>query len=103
MDLQNIAAYAGGIGGSVLGILGGLVGTYCSIRNTSGPRERAFVVRAAVLCWVLLGALLAGIALLPHPFNLLLIVPHAALLHPAIRYWNRTQERIRREESAEGS
>jgi gas vesicle protein len=41
----------GGIIGSLVGIASGLVGTYFSIRNTNGPRERAFMVWSAVVCW----------------------------------------------------
>ena len=42
----------GGIAGGVIGLLGGIIGTYCSIKNTKSPRERAFMVKASVLCWI---------------------------------------------------
>jgi hypothetical protein len=38
--------------GSVLGVLGGVVGCYFSIKNTDGPRERGFVVRVALAGWL---------------------------------------------------
>jgi hypothetical protein len=40
---------AGGLIGTAVGILGGVIGTYASIRNARGPRERAFVIRAAAV------------------------------------------------------
>ncbi len=32
-------------GGALLGVLGGVLGNYASVKNTKGPRELAFVVR----------------------------------------------------------
>jgi len=45
--------WIGGIGGGLIGLAGGVVGTYYSIRNTRGPLERAFVIRSAVVCWII--------------------------------------------------
>ena len=42
----------GGIIGSIMGLAGGALGTYASIKNTGGPRERQFMVRAAIAAWV---------------------------------------------------
>ena len=82
------------------GVLGGLIGTCVSIRNTRGPRERAFVVKVAVACWGLIAAALAGLFVVPRPFWLLLFLPCTGLL-PLIPTLNRVQSRIRREESGE--
>ena len=38
------AGVIGGILGAVIGIGGGIIGTWCSIRNTRGPRERTFII-----------------------------------------------------------
>jgi hypothetical protein len=35
--------------GSIVGLAGGVIGTYFSIKNTKGPRERAFTVKSAVV------------------------------------------------------
>jgi hypothetical protein len=48
---SNTLGLVGGIAGGVLGVMGGIVGTYFSIKNTNGPKERAFAIRAAILCW----------------------------------------------------
>ena len=42
-------AWIGAIAGAVIGLAGGAVGTWFSIRNTNGPRERAFMVKAAAV------------------------------------------------------
>ena len=42
---MNAGILAGIIFSVSLGVLGGAIGTYFSIKNTSGPRERAFMVR----------------------------------------------------------
>ena len=34
-----------------MALIGGVVGTYFSIKNTNGPRERAFMIRASATCW----------------------------------------------------
>jgi uncharacterized membrane protein len=38
----------GGILGIALGIAGGAFGTYCSIKNTNGPLERKFTIKASI-------------------------------------------------------
>ncbi|HWN83071.1 MAG TPA: hypothetical protein VNM87_13315 [Candidatus Udaeobacter sp.] len=82
-----------------LGLLGGAVGTYCSIKNTSGPQERAFMIRAALVTWVLVTAFVAGLILLPHPYGFLLWIPYSVALPLGIRWGNRRQMEIRTAES----
>ncbi|MFH0909402.1 MAG: hypothetical protein V1929_11630 [bacterium] len=89
----------GGIAGSVLGIAGGILGTWYSIKNTKGPRERVFMIKSAVVGW---GALLVFLALLfalPNPYRWFMWIPYAILLPLGIVYGNKTQQRIRGEES----
>ena len=69
----SMVGLVGGIAGGVVGVMGGIVGTYFSIKNTKGPKERAFAIRAAALCWLGVSAFLACLFLLP------LILAFAAL------------------------
>ena len=87
----------GAMVGSIIGIAGGIVGTYFSIKNTSGPRERAFMVRAAIIAWLSLAILFAVMFLLPNSRPWLWIL-YGLLLPLAIRYGNKRQAAIRREE-----
>jgi hypothetical protein len=102
MDQQTLIL-VGAFGGAALGILGGLVGTYFGIKTTNGPRERTFVVRCSVLCWLAGSAFLAALFVTPTPYASLLWLPYMAALPFAARAWNRRQMQIRGEESRAGN
>ena len=87
-----------GIAGCVIGAIGGIIGTWVFIHNTSGPRERVFTIKASAIGWAAGIVFLGLLFLLPNPWRFLLWVPYGILLALGIAYWNRTQERIRREE-----
>ena len=97
--LMRIAIWAGPILGGLLGILGGAMGTYFSIKNTKGPRERAFMVRASVVCWFGVIIFVLGTWFVPVPYKYGLITIYVVGLLLAVRYWNRRQAAIRAEES----
>jgi len=82
-----------------LGIVGGAVGTYFSIKNTFGPRERAFMIRISIVTWIVVSIFVAALMLLPKPYNFLLWIPYGIALPLAIRSWNREQLEIRSQES----
>ena len=90
----------GGLAGGFLGLVGGAVGTYFSIKNTRGPRERSFMVKVSTIAWVAITAFLAGLLALPKPYNLLLWAPYGIALPLGIHWCNRRQMKIRAEESA---
>ena len=90
----------GGIGGTVLGVLGGAIGTDFGIRNTAGPRERAFMIRTAAFLWVAVTAFLVALWLTPQLYQPLLWLSYVLLHCWGIRAINRRQEQIRREEAA---
>jgi len=88
-----------GIAGATIGVLGGLLGTYFSIRNTNGPRERAFMVKASVYGWAGIVAFVVLLFLVPHPYRWFLCIPYGVALPVAITKCNRTQAQIRAEEA----
>ena len=94
------AGLVGGIAGAVIGVLGGLAGTYFSIKTTVGPRERRFMIRAAIVAWVAVSAFVVGLLALPRPYNLLLWIPYAIALPLGLLWSNRRQRLIRDEEGA---
>lgn len=89
----------GGIVGSAVGVAGGLVGTYFSIKNTKSPRERVFVIRASIVCWVFVLAFVLGMCLIPGFYKLLLVPVYIIGLVTGIFVWNRKQAQIRLEAS----
>lgn len=58
MNILAVFENWGAVVGPILGFLGGAFGTYCSIRNTNGPKERAFMVKSAVWTWLFVAVLL---------------------------------------------
>ena len=90
----------GGIAGTLIGLAGGVIGTCCSIRHTSSPRERRFVQLAAAAMWSAGLAFVAALLLLPGPWRWLAWIPWSVGLPLAIVGWNRAQQRIRDEETA---
>ena len=90
----------GGLIGGIAGVIGGSMGTYCSIKNTKGPRERRFMIKSAVVCWIGVIVFLCLLWLLPKPYNFFVWVPYGILLPWGIVTGNRVQQRIRQEEAA---
>lgn len=89
----------GGIIGCVIGLAGGIIGTYFSIRNTSGPREKAFMIRVSIIMWIAGVTFIMMLLVLQTPWRFLLWVPYGVLLPLGIITTNRTLQRIREEES----
>jgi hypothetical protein len=97
MNIGWNVGFVGAIVGSLIGIAGGCVGTYFSIKNTKGPLERGFMIRSAIACWLGVGLFLAMLAFLPHA-RIWIWVPYGIMLPLGIRYLNGKQQAIRREE-----
>ena len=93
------AGWIGGIVGGVIGLIGGIIGTYFSIKNTNGPRERAFMVKAVIVCWIAIVLFLGLLFVLPTPYRYFVWIPYSILLPLGIRFGNRRQQQIRQEES----
>jgi hypothetical protein len=91
--------YWGGIVGGGLGLAGGVVGTYFSLKNTNGSREKRFMIKAAVVGWICISIFIALVLLLPHPYRWFLWIPYGPALVLGIRFANKRQAQIRAEES----
>ena len=87
----------GGIAGSTLGLVGGLLGAYFSFKNAKGPRERHFVIWMSMACFVYVGSFLAVLFLFPQS-RPEIFVPYVIILVVGINYSNRRQSTIRQEE-----
>jgi Ca2+/Na+ antiporter len=90
-----------GVSGALIGLVGGGIGTYVSIKHAQGPRERSLVITIAVTVWVALVAFLAALVLIPAPYRFFLWLPYIVLLVWGMRVWQRRHAQIRAEEAAE--
>lgn len=94
----------GVIAGVVIGVLMLWIGLWAIVQSEAkGPRERAFGNRVFVAYSVAMGALMAGVLLLPRPWGHFLMTPFFLLQMFAIRYLNRMETRIRDEEASHDS
>ena len=99
MNPGAIIGIIGAIVGSVIGILGGAVGTYFGIKSCKNPRERAFAIRASILCWVFVLVFVLGMCLLPGFYKLLLVPFYVVGLVAGILYMIRKLSQIHSEDS----
>ncbi len=99
MNTGAMWGWIGGIAGGIIGLAGGIVGTYFSIKNTSGPRERSFMIKSASVCWIAILIFFGLLLSLPSPYRWFMWIPYGILLPLCIIYINRRQQAFRQEES----
>ena len=97
--ITEIATWGGALLGAFLGLLGGAIGCYFSIKNTKGPRERAFVIKGCVACLLLVAGFVVGLWLVPGIYKAVLGVAYLGALMVGIALWNKRQTQIRFEEA----
>jgi hypothetical protein len=102
MDDRTIG-WIGGRAGSIIGCVGGIIGSYFGIKNVNGPRERAFMIKCLIVGWIAIDAFLALLFLLPDPYRYLLWIPYCIVLPLGIFYGNRRQNMIRESEKEQSS
>ena len=94
------AGLVGAIIGCILGIGGGVIGTYFSINNAKGPMEKAFMVKASIVTWIAIILFLVLMFLLPNPYRHMLWIPYGILLPWGIIKMNKKIAKIRETEHA---
>ena len=92
------AGLIGGIIGGIIGVGGGIIGTYFSIKNTNGPKERAFMIKASAIFWILGIIFVALLFLLPSPYKWFMWLPYSILFPISIRFMNKRLQQIKQEE-----
>lgn len=92
---EELWPYLGGGIGTLLGLAGGYLGVRASLKNPKRDAERRLVWRFSLAILGLLGILLAGLLLLPPPYNWLSWIPYAIVLVVSIRYANKLQAGLR--------
>lgn len=70
----------GAIVGSLIAVMGGAIGAYCSVKSATRPRERALMLRWAGISGVWMAALFAWLFLMPWGWGqaacLVLVLPY---------------------------
>jgi drug/metabolite transporter (DMT)-like permease len=94
MDQRTVIWFIA-VGGSVLGVLGAIFGSYCDIKKENTPRSRTFSLIWGFLCWIAALVFVAAPWLASPPYRPLFWLPTALLWLGAI-IWNRRQERLQR-------
>lgn len=94
MNPNTVAAIAG----SLIGLAGGVVGTWMSIRNAKGPKSRAFIVRMSAGMWLLIALLFGLLMSIPRPYSLLIWPIYGICLGYGIRWGNRRLAEIEKAE-----
>ena len=85
---------------AAIGVAVGAVGTCIGIKQTQGPRERAFVIRETVFWWAAAIAYLFCLWLMPKPYIVYLSFFSFMAIYAAVRSSKKRQARIRSEESS---
>ncbi len=93
---MNLGLIGAIIGGSI-GLAGGIIGTYLSIKKTSSIPERNVMLKASIVLWA--GVLLFIVlnALLPRPYQPYIWIPYWILLPVGIAQTNKKLQGIRKE------
>ncbi|WP_417378766.1 hypothetical protein [Gimesia sp.] len=89
----------GGVGGTVIGVLGGVYGTWNELRNAQGPQERSYLVKMAVLYWIVVPLFVVLVFVLPDPWNYYIWLPYGLWLTSTIRRSAVKQQTIREAEA----
>jgi hypothetical protein len=79
----------GAIIGGLLGLCGGVIGTYHSIKNRKSPLARSFIIKASVVFWLSSIIFLGLLFGLPFPYGFIMWVPYGVFLPLGIRYVNK--------------
>lgn len=92
---ESLWVYVGGGLGAVLGLAGGYFGVRASLKHAKSDEERRLVWRFSAAILVMIGLLMAGLLLLPPPYNWLSWIPYAFVLVASIQYANKLQAELR--------
>ena len=91
----------GAVFGSVIGLAGGLLGTWMSLRNLPSGAQRDFMKKAAALGWAGVLGFTATTLLVPAPWIWLLWIGYVPLLLWFIRYVNHTLAALQASQSVD--
>ncbi len=77
-----------------LALAGGAVGTYNTIKNARGPRERAFTIRMFIACWILVACLLLALYVTQGRIRIGILIIFFILCPVLLYKWSTMQQLI---------
>ncbi len=84
--------------GLLIGLGGGIYGTYSSIKNSKTEKEKQFIIRSSIPIWLFMILFLLCLMLIPQPYNFLLWVPYGIVFPFGLRYFIKKHRQIRNED-----
>ncbi len=99
-QIGYILGWGGGLLGILLGFGGAFLGTYIPYRQAKSPRQKSLILKSAAFFLSFVVIFLAGLMMLPLPWNHLLWIPYIVILVTSIRWFNNRQRLLVEEESA---
>jgi hypothetical protein len=84
-----------GVAITAVALVGGGVATYLNIRNSRGPKEKAFVTRACTVAWAVILSMLAAVYLLPPPWRYIAAGGYFIVCPILVYKWATTHQLIR--------
>jgi hypothetical protein len=85
MDDKTLGLIGAAVGGT-LGLAGGIIGTWFSLRSVHSDDEKRSVIRWAALLWLVVIGFLMLLFLAPAPYRWLVWIPYPLLLIWMIRH-----------------
>jgi peptidoglycan/LPS O-acetylase OafA/YrhL len=73
----------------------GIIASVHNVRNARGPKERAFVLRACVVIWIVVLSMLACMYFLPSPYRYIALFVYLVISPILIYRWSTTHQLIR--------
>lgn len=83
-------------------LVGGTVGTVCTVRRARGARERRTLLWACAVAWLAAIAFITGVLIIPRPFGVLLWVPYAIGVPAGVSLFRRAWRHAREKDGTDG-
>ena len=83
----------------IIGLMGGILGSYFSIKRAIDSKEKAFIIKIVIAGWIGTTIFLALLFLTPTPYRIFIFVPYSIIMTITIIKGNKILAKIRKEES----
>ena len=78
-----------GIAGSIIGLIGGMIGTYFSFKRAKTKQEKQILIKFSIILWTGILLCLGIFLIIPHPYKPISFVPFWIALPLLIKSMNK--------------